>query len=58
MNKKLICPSGKSFQSKVNTLTKSILKCVYDSNPIKNLQIQENELKKGLKSLLDRSILY
>lgn len=58
MNKKLICPSGKSFQSKVNTLTKSILEIVYANDPIENLKIQEKELKNGLQSLLNRSILY
>jgi uncharacterized circularly permuted ATP-grasp superfamily protein len=54
---KLICPSGKSYESKVRSVTKSILRCKYSENPTENLQIQEEELKKSLKSLLERSIL-
>ena len=58
MNKKLICPSGKSFSAKVSSITRSILRCEYHIDPVSNLKIQEEEIKKSLRSLLDRAILY
>ena len=54
---KLICPSGKTIQFKINKLLKYMDTAQYDTNETKNMEMMEEEVKRSIISLVKRSIL-
>ena len=54
---KLLVPSGKTIQYKINKLMKYMDTAQYDTDETKNMEMMEEEVKRSIISLVNRSIL-
>ena len=54
---KLLVPSGKTIQYKINKLMKYMDTAQYDTDETKNMEMMEEEVKRSIISLVKRSIL-
>ena len=54
---KLLVPSGKTIQYKINKLMKYMDTAQYDTDETKNMEMMEEEVKRSIISLVKRSVL-